>query len=52
MQFNDKEYNRCLKCNKLLKTKEARNRGYGDCCWKKHLIEMRNNSNKLLKYLK
>ena len=28
-------YDRCLRCNRLLKTDEARLRGYGDTCWKK-----------------
>lgn len=51
MQENDIKYTRCLKCNKILKTERAKQRGYGDICWKQYLSEMRNNSNKLLVYL-
>lgn len=32
-------YTRCLKCNRKLKTIKAKQRGYGECCWKKHLKE-------------
>lgn len=46
-----KVYPRCLRCNKILKSNKAKLRGYGDCCWKQHLLELRNTSNKLLTYL-
>lgn len=29
----------CLRCNRRLKTQEARERGYGEVCWKKHLAD-------------
>lgn len=28
---------RCLRCGRLLKNPEAKERGYGEVCWKKHL---------------
>lgn len=33
-------YIKCKRCNKPLKTLEARQRGYGDFCWKQHNIEV------------
>ena len=32
-------YDRCLRCNKRLRTLKAKQRGYGDRCWKKQLQE-------------
>lgn len=29
----------CLRCGRKLKTTEAQERGYGDICWSKHLID-------------
>ena len=33
--MNNKEYDKCLRCGRKLKTSETRKRGYGDTCWKK-----------------
>lgn len=30
-------YIRCKRCNRLLKSEEARQRGYGEHCWQIHL---------------
>ncbi len=30
-----KEYKYCLRCRRPLKNPEARQRGFGDICWKK-----------------
>lgn len=36
---------RCKRCNKIITNPEARQRGYGDLCWKIHLQEtMQKNS--------
>ena len=34
-----KEYEYCLRCGRKMKNEEARLRGFGLVCWKKHLIE-------------
>ena len=31
----EKLYDKCLRCNRVLKTEETRLRGYGNTCWKK-----------------
>ena len=31
------DYSKCKRCGRRLKTDEARERGYGTVCWKKHL---------------
>lgn len=28
-------YTHCLRCNRVLKSEEARNRGFGKICWEK-----------------
>ena len=30
------KFTRCLRCNRILKTLYAQQRGYGDVCWKQH----------------
>lgn len=40
--MENKEYEYCLRCGRKLKTKESRLRGYGDICYKKHLIKHKN----------
>ena len=40
-----KPYDRCLRCGRKLKNEQARLRGFGDVCYKKHLVE--NNKVKL-----
>ena len=32
-------YNRCLRCNRKLKSLKAQQRGYGEDCWKEHVKE-------------
>lgn len=32
-------HSRCLRCGKVLKSPVAQERGYGEVCWKKHLID-------------
>lgn len=39
--FNKPTYNKCLRCNKKLKTEKAKVRGYGDYCWHIHQLEKR-----------
>ena len=34
-----RDYTRCIRCGRVLKNPEARERGYGDICWKKHLSD-------------
>ena len=36
---------RCKRCHRLLKDVKAMSRGYGNCCWKKHLQEERTQNN-------
>lgn len=33
--MNNKEYDKCLRCGRKLKSAENRLRGYGETCWKK-----------------
>ena len=47
MKENDSEFCRCLRCNRKLKTEEARKRGYGEHCWKEHKIDIQNNKSHL-----
>lgn len=37
--MNNQNNIRCKRCNRPLKTSEARLRGYGDVCWKIHLVD-------------
>ena len=41
MKNDNPEFGRCLKCNRRLKTEEAKKRGYGDCCWRKYKRELK-----------
>lgn len=34
-----KEYDKCLRCNRKLKSEINRQRGYGEICWQKLNIE-------------
>lgn len=36
-----KEYKRCLRCNRILKSEKARQRGYGNHCWALYNIEVK-----------
>lgn len=37
--FEKKEYGKCVRCGRRLKSAEAQERGYGKTCWKKHLSD-------------
>ena len=37
--MENKEYERCLRCNRKLKNASARKRGMGDICYKKYIAE-------------
>lgn len=34
------QYQRCQRCNRILKNDLAKERGYGNYCWKIHIIEL------------
>ena len=34
-----KEHTKCVRCGRRLKSQEAKERGYGTICWKKHLTD-------------
>jgi len=34
-----KEYGKCIRCGRRLKSAEAQERGFGKICWKKHLAD-------------
>lgn len=34
-----KLYSKCLRCGRALKNEQAQERGFGDVCWKKHLMD-------------
>ena len=34
-----KLHTKCLRCGRKLKSLEARERGYGEVCWNKHLTD-------------
>jgi hypothetical protein len=36
---NSKNYTRCLRCNRTLKDPISQERGYGEICWKKHMLD-------------
>lgn len=40
-------YHKCKRCNRALKTEKAKQRGFGDFCWKMHILEV----NRTKKYL-
>lgn len=33
------DYSKCVRCGRRLRSDEARERGYGKICWKKHLAD-------------
>ncbi len=35
----EKNYSRCFRCGKRLRSVDAQIRGYGKVCWKKHLLD-------------
>lgn len=47
--MKNKQYKRCLRCNRLLKTPIARQRGYGEHCWYLHKQELKRKKFKLFK---
>lgn len=36
-----KVVSRCRRCNRILRTEDARQKGYGKFCWKLHQLEIR-----------
>ncbi len=42
-----KEFKRCLRCNRILKSEKARQRGYGDHCWTLYIKEVKKNQKNL-----
>ena len=34
-----KTYSKCLRCGRMLKSEEARERGFGKICWEKRLLD-------------
>lgn len=49
MEKKEKEFDRCIRCGKPLKNREARIRGYGDYCWKLYQQELAKKRNPLFK---
>ena len=49
MKNDNPVFCRCLRCNRKLKTEEAKKRGYGDYCWKEHKKEVERNHTCLFK---
>lgn len=39
--MNNKEYDKCLRCGRKLKSQENRLRGYGETCWNKVKTEQK-----------
>ena len=37
------QYQRCQRCNRILKNDIAKERGYGNYCWKIHNLEVAKN---------
>ena len=37
------KFTRCIRCGKVLKNPEAKERGYGAVCWQKHIRDSQNN---------
>ena len=48
IEATPKEYDKCLRCGKKLKTPISRKRGYGEECYNK-MIESRFHANKLIR---
>lgn len=46
--MNNIVYHKCQRCNRILKTEKARQRGYGDFCWKMHNLEQLKKKKNLL----
>lgn len=45
-------YEKCLRCNRILKSNKAKKRGYGDYCWHLHKLELKKRTKSALeKYL-
>ena len=34
-------YNKCQRCNRVLKSEKAKQRGFGDYCWKLYNLEVK-----------
>lgn len=44
-----REYTKCLRCNRKLRTPLAKERGYGTSCWRTYLKEQKQSSCNLFK---
>ena len=42
------KFDKCLLCNRPLKTDISKTRGYGTICWERHEIDMKKSSECLL----
>lgn len=42
------EYIKCLRCNRVLKTAQAKKRGYGNHCWHLHQLEIEKNKKTMI----
>ena len=38
-----RKFCRCLRCNRILKSEEAKEKGYGPKCWREHKLESQRN---------
>lgn len=43
-----KIYQKCQRCNRILKSDKAKERGYGDYCWKLHNMQIKQSKKTLL----
>lgn len=41
-------FHKCQRCNRVLKTEKARQRGFGDFCWRLHNLEIHQKRKNLL----
>lgn len=47
MKKDNPKYCRCLRCNRKLKSEEAKKRGYGEHCWKAHKLDVKDKQSHL-----
>lgn len=45
--MDEKLYDKCIRCNRKLKTLKAKQRGYGDYCYHLHLLELKKHKRNL-----
>ena len=44
----DIRYSRCKRCNRILKTELAKQRGYGEYCWRQYQKSVKNSKNRFV----